>query len=176
MKKLILTATTVVLVLIIAKVAYDLFIILPEKYVYEYGSHTEDLASYKNPAPELTAEDVVEIQLEALKNNDESDKGIERAFNFTSSYIAKDEKTLRSFTNIVKSERFCSILNYSGVEKSPVRYHYNTAFQMVQVTDQEDRKVIFLFTLTRHLDKPYKGCWLTESVRKIKEEEPFEHI
>ena len=176
MRKFAITSITIVLVLIVAKVSYDLFLMLPESYVSGNGLLHGNLQSYKMPTPELTPGDVVEIQLQALKNNDDTDEGIERAFNFISSYFSKDENSLRTFTNIVKSEDFQAILNYADVEKSPVRYHYHTAFQMVEVSDKNKRKVVFLFTLKRHHDDPYKGCWMTESVQKIKEDKPPDWI
>lgn len=125
---------------------------------------TDPLSADLRPDPELSPEEVVKIQVEALQNNDRQDRGIEVAFRFAS----PDNKTvtgpLYRFIRLVKNPAYRPILNHKRAEFAPIQLRGNEAQQMVTVITQKGQAVVYLWALTKQETAGCSGCWLTDSV------------
>jgi hypothetical protein len=130
----------------------------------------------KKPSPELSAGEVVEIQLDALQHNDRYDNGIQKAYYFTTTFSEHGRKSFEDFQKLIRSDRYASMLNHHYVSSSSVEYYQNKAFQVVTVVDFRNRKTEFLFELELQKSGPSRGCWLTKNVRIIREESSFSVI
>jgi hypothetical protein len=116
------------------------------------------------PNPALSPEQVVKIQLEALKNNDETNHGIEITFNFASPTNKKYTGPLPRFIQMVKNPLYRPMLNHRSAEYEPIEVSGDTARQRVILTGADGQTVIYLFSLSKQVDGPWKGCWMTDSV------------
>lgn len=138
-------------------------------------SKTESFFSFFNtvssdkpsPKPDFSPEEVVTIQLKAFQENDHSDNGIETVFNFASPENRKYTGPLDFFKAMVKNPTYESLLNMKKYEARKIHIEGNTAQQIVVITDKDDRKAAFLFTLSKQTEGSYKGCWMTSSVIRL---------
>jgi hypothetical protein len=120
------------------------------------------------PAPELTPEQVIRIQLDALKTNDARDGGIRTVFLFASPGNRASSGPIERFIAMVKNPVYRPMLNYRRDETAAMRVRGDQAQQKVTVIGAEGRAT-YLFLLTRQKEKPYTGCWMTDSVIRIEE-------
>jgi hypothetical protein len=123
------------------------------------------------PKPDISPDEVVSIQLKALQENDEKDKGIETVFSFTSPENKKYTGPLDFFKAMVKNPTYEPLLNMRKYDARKIHVEGNSAQQVVVVTDKNGQKAAFLFTLSKQADGNYKGCWMTNSVIRLAYEE-----
>ena len=116
------------------------------------------------PSPELSPEDVVKIQVEALQNNDGDDNGIEVAFRFASPANRQVTGPLNRFTYLVKNPTYRPMLNHKQAEYSPIEITDDTARQRVTITGSDGSASVYLFELSRQNTPTCSGCWLTDGV------------
>ena len=139
---------------------------------YMYRAHSQ----FK-PSPRLSAEQVTDLQLAALKYNDARDQGIRKAFEFVGIDSSNQrEEHFRHFRNMLRSDNFKPILNYRKASKSPVNYYNNNAFRIVTVDSGDGRQITYLFELEFQTSGKHLNCWLTKTVRKLDERSPFAMI
>ena len=107
----------------------------------------DPLSAELRPAPELSPEEVVKIQVEALQHNDRQDRGIEVTFRFAS----PDNKTvtgpLNRFIRLVKNPAYRPMLNHKRAEFSPIKLAGDQAQQKVTVINQDGEAVVNLWEL-----------------------------
>ncbi len=107
-----------------------------------------------NPEPELSPTQVVYIQVEALRHNDNHDKGIKIASRFNSPENREILQASGSFAEVLRGESFlpllfpASIVYYRPGEKDG--YYY----QPVQIYSSEGRVMVYLFYLSLQTDPP----------------------
>lgn len=120
--------------------------------------------SHLEPNPALSPEEVVKIQMEALKYNDETDKGIEVTFRFASPGNKRFTGPLPRFTRMIKNELYSPMLNHQSARYGRLEKSDNFAAQRVTVIDSTGRAVIYLFVLSKQSTPSCTGCWLTDGV------------
>ena len=125
------------------------------------------LADALQPNPDLSPEDVVRIQVEALQNNDSEDKGIEVAFRFASPANRQVTGPLHRFTNLVKNPAYRPILNHKLAEYDPIEIVENSAQQRVTVVAADGSASVYLFELSKQETASCSGCWMTDSVSLV---------
>jgi tetratricopeptide (TPR) repeat protein len=116
------------------------------------------------PDPSLSPKDVVRIQLEALRNNDDTDNGIRIAFGFASPGNKAVMGPLDRFTTLLKGPLYNEMLNYSSQEFGPMIVHGDSAQQQVTLVVSKGVPVRFRFFLSRQRAGRLEGCWLTDGV------------
>ena len=126
-------------------------------------------AESPKPDPKLSPEEVIRIQLEALRDNDtpEKDSGIARAFEFASPGNRAATGPLDNFIQLVKSPAYRPMLNHRRAERGQIRVTGDEARQRVTLTDARGRKITYIFILSRQQEEPYAGCWMTDSVIRV---------
>jgi hypothetical protein len=127
----------------------------------------EDLPS--KPDPSLDPNDVVQIQLEAFRNNDtpEPNSGIRRAFAFASPENREFTGPVDEFIDLLHDPRYRDLLNFQDVEYGPVDSVEDTAVQPVMVVNQAGDPVVSMFALSRQTEPPYEDCWMTDGVMRM---------
>jgi len=119
------------------------------------------------PAPDLSPEDVVRIQVEALQNNDEQDKGIEVTFRFASPANKQATGPLGRFIRMVKDPAYSPMLNHKTADYDPIEIEDNSATQRVTIINTNGKATVYLFKLSKQAGPPCNGCWMTDSVTVV---------
>jgi hypothetical protein len=117
------------------------------------------------PSPRLSPTEVVRRQLEALQHNDDpsTDSGIAAAFAMASPQNRAQTGPLARFIRMVH-ENYPELLNHRDARLPAVRIHGDEAWQPVELTDRDGRRLRYLFILRRQIAPPCPGCWMTDGV------------
>ena len=116
------------------------------------------------PNPELSPEQVVKIQVQALQQNDSEDRGIEITFRFASPANKQFTGPIGRFKRLVKNPAYRPMLNHKAAEYDPIDLAGETASQRVTIIDANGNATVYLFTLSKQSGPPCEGCWMTDSV------------
>ena len=118
------------------------------------------------PSPDLGVADVVRIQVEAMGANDEPrpDAGVETAFRFASPGNRAATGPLPRFARMVHGPAYADLLDFERAEYGPVRLDGDRATQEVTVVHGGERRVTFVFGLSRQRGGDCDGCWMTDGV------------
>jgi hypothetical protein len=115
------------------------------------------------PNPDLSPDQVVRIQLQALQNNDDEDRGIEITFRFASPGNRRTTGPLNRFTVMIKTG-YHFMLNYRSARYEPIEIIGHKAQQRVILYDAQGNGIVYLFSLSKQVTGDCVGCWLTDSV------------
>jgi hypothetical protein len=126
----------------------------------------------QQPSAELTAQDVVRIQLEALKYNDDQNRGIEIVYRFASPGNKRYTGPLPRFITMISAAAYRPLLNHTAVEYGEIEVAGDQAAQRVSIAAEGGMLVVYVFLLSRQKGIECNGCWMTdavfvESVQKI---------
>lgn len=110
------------------------------------------------PEPELTPEQVVKRQLEAIRASNGTSDGLAAAFEFSSA-AHRDKMAV-----LIRAARYQALLNFEKAEFGPARIEGMDARQIVSLYDDQGQVRMFLFDLRRQTSGPDKGRWLIEAV------------
>jgi hypothetical protein len=129
------------------------------------------------PASKLSPTDVVTLQLQALKHNDEprADAGIATVFRFTSPGNRELTGPLPHFAKMIH-QGYAAMLDYQTATLEPVIVKGDAALQGVDLIDSDGNAHRYVFILSRQQDAPYRGCWMTDSVLSDEAERPSQAI
>ena len=118
------------------------------------------------PDPTLTPEQVVRIQLEALRRNDAADRGIAVAFRFASPDNRRMTGPEPRFGAMIKNGPYALMLNYDRALFAPIEVRGRDALQAVTLVSAGAAPVTYLFHLRRQeASGPLANCWMTEGVQ-----------
>jgi hypothetical protein len=115
------------------------------------------------PSPELTPEQVVQIQLNALRHNDSRNRGIEVAFRFASPNNKLQTGPLARFTHMLQQGPYNLMLGYDNAVFDPVEIEEDHARQRVTLIGS-GLVVAYEFYLSRQTEGACIGCWMTDAV------------
>ncbi len=115
------------------------------------------------PVPSLTPDEVVRIQLSALRDNDESDRGIAITFRFASPSNKAQTGPLSRFAQMIKAGPYRLMLEFRDAEYDPVEIVEDMARQRVTLTGPT-YAVTFAFYLSKQVHAECRGCWMTDAV------------
>ena len=123
---------------------------------------------FVSPIPELSPDQVVKLQLKALRNNEKlgDDSGIRGCYNFASPANKAYTGPLERFVRMVKNPLYNSLLNHKVAHFEPVVIMGDEAQQRVTLIDMDDQEAVYVFSLSRQYGDGYVGCWMTDSVMK----------
>ncbi len=136
----------------------------------------EPVAQLPMPSPNLLPQQVVAIQLKALRDNDIQDTGIEIAFNFAAPENKAFTGPLENFKQMVKNTQYEPLLNFKKCETNRMHIEGNEAQQIAIITDKNGRKAAYLFSLAKQQKGLFQGCWMVESVIRIAYEEKMVRV
>lgn len=127
------------------------------------GSTEDPLGDGLVPQPGLSPGEVIRIQLEALRNNDEGDRGIAVAFRFASPANRASTGPLPRFIRMIKRGPYALMLDFRTARYGKVEVSEGRARQRVTLTAPRAR-VSYWFHLSRQSEAPYLNCWMTDAV------------
>ena len=115
------------------------------------------------PTPALSPGDVIRIQLEALRHNDEQDRGIAVAFRFASPANRANTGPLPRFIAMIEQGPYALMLDFREADYGPVETVADQARQRVTLTGERS-SMTYWFYLSRQSEAPYADCWMTDAV------------
>ena len=118
--------------------------------------------SYPNPS--LKANEVVSLQLLAMQQNDESNKGIEITFRFASPQNKLQTGPLENFIMLVRNISYRPLLNHVNANFLNLKVEGNRAMQEVVITASNGTRKGFRFLLSLQKGNQFKDCWMTDAV------------
>jgi hypothetical protein len=94
----------------------------------------------------------------ALQRNDEQapDSGIATAFRFASPGNRAATGPLERFIQLVKSPAYKPLLNHKTAARGAVRIADDIARQRVTLTAANGERIVYLFTVSKQTEDPYK--------------------
>lgn len=121
------------------------------------------------PSPDLSPQEVVRLQVDALGANDtpHEDAGIEAAFAFASPANKRATGPLRRFRRLFDTPAYGPMIDHQGAQYSVPQVEEGTAQMGVILRTNEGARVGYLFRLSKQTDPPHEGCWMTDGVRRV---------
>lgn len=116
-----------------------------------------------SPSPALSPEQVVRIQLEALRGNDATDRGIAICFRFASPANKLSTGPLSRFARMIKKGAYRLMLEYRHVDYEPIQVLDDVARQRVTLTSSTTA-ITYVFYLSKQSQSDCDGCWMTDAV------------
>ena len=119
------------------------------------------------PNPNIKPNEVIKIQLEALKVNDlpYKDAGIMQTWEFAHPSNREFTGPLSNFSLMMKSSSYSLMLGHSEHNIIFVSKNQEIANYFVELTDNIGNKFGFTWTLQKVLiDNEFKDCWMTIGV------------
>lgn len=116
----------------------------------------------KQPSPEIEPADVVQAQLQALRDND-----FVTLFEFASPKNKAHTGPLSRFTEMIQGRAYSMMLGHKSAEVlstlsvAPERFQ-----QRVRITSSNGKRAIFSWSLSRQETDPFQDCWMTDSVHR----------
>jgi hypothetical protein len=118
----------------------------------------------QQPSAELTPQEVVRIQMEALKYNDDKNRGIEIVFRFASPNNKVITGPLSRFITMINGRAYRPMLNHSTVDYDRIRVVGDQAAQRLSLTTADGLIVEYVFVLSKQRGAECSGCWMTDAV------------
>lgn len=115
------------------------------------------------PDPALSPAEVIRIQLEALRHNDDQDRGIAIAFRFASPANRANTGPLPRFIAMIRQGPYALMLDFREAAYGPVETVSDRARQRVTLTSARE-SVTYWFYLSQQSEAPYADCWMTDAV------------
>ena len=115
------------------------------------------------PTPALAPDQVVRIQLNALRHNDAQNLGIEIAFRFASPNNKLSTGPLPRFISMVRQGPYSLMLAYENLAYHPVEVIEDRARQRVTLIGS-GLVIDYEFYLSRQTEGACVGCWMTDAV------------
>jgi len=119
------------------------------------------------PNPSLSPEAVVSFQLKSLKNNNESDDGIEATFRFASPANKAITGPLPRFAKLFNAEQYKPMLQHRDAQVKLISSNDQVATVMAGLLDNDGEFFWYQFRLSRQKNSPYIDCWMTDSVVRV---------
>ena len=123
------------------------------------------------PSPALTPTEVVRIQLDALRQNDQPypDAGIETTFSFASTGNQIVTGPVERFGRMIKGG-YAVMLDHERAEYDNAVIQDSRAGVRVTLYTAQGAPSTFLFLLSKQTVEPYEDCWMVDSV--VEDERP----
>lgn len=116
-----------------------------------------------SPSLDLGPEEVVAIQVEALRNNDREDRGIRVAFRFASPENRRSTGPIERFAHGIKNGPYRVMLGAQGVSYGLPEVSGRRAFQRVTLFGKS-ASATYVFVLSQQDAGDCIDCWMTDAV------------
>ena len=116
------------------------------------------------PNPNLNANEIVKIQLSAMKENDRTNLGIEITFRFASPNNKIQTGPLERFILLVKNPIYRPLLNHLSSTFLDLKVDGDQAIQEVIIKTTDGTLKGFRFLLSLQKGGEFKDCWMTDAV------------
>lgn len=127
------------------------------------NGHEDDNHVQLLPHPELSASDVVQIQLDALAKSANDPRAAAQVFAFASAANQAVTGPLEDFAAMLTLAPYEALVNRAGCTVGREIQQANIATLLVTTVDNEGHVSLFRFLLSRHLIRG-RECWVTDAV------------
>lgn len=118
------------------------------------------------PNPSLTPQQVVQFQLQALRENKNGD-GIKATFRFASPSNKALTGPIDRFSRLFDAEQYRPMLNHQDAEIKLINNDNSAAEVMAALVDASGEYYWYQFRLSRQHQSPYINCWMTDAVIRV---------
>lgn len=127
---------------------------------------TAERLKQTEPDPSLSPQDVVRIQMEALRDNDTpyDNRGIEVTFNFASPANKRLTGPIERFTAMVHHPVYAPMINHRSANFENQVIEGELASVDVVLMSEDGEYLGYRFTLSRQRGNSYEGSWMTDGV------------
>ena len=117
------------------------------------------------PAENLSAYDVIKIQLNALKNNDDKDTGIKQTWLFAHPENKRYTGPFGNFKKMISDTSYKILLNSTKFKIKLIEENKNKAAYSVNVDAYDNKRYNLTWLLEKaSVSKDCKNCWMTTAV------------
>ena len=117
-----------------------------------------------NPNTKLDPYDVVKIQLNALKNNDEKDDGIKQTWLFAHPNNKKVTGPYERFRIMIYGEQYRHLINHSSHKIDLLTNSPNTFIYKIEILSLDKKLFFYEWHVQKGNENDCKNCWFTTAV------------
>ena len=121
-------------------------------------------AELVKPNKKLDAYEVVKIQLNALKNNNEEDQGIKQTWIFAHPNNKSVTGPYERFRIMIYGQQYKYLLNHSSHKIKLVTNSPNTYVYRIQILTSNKKLYFYEWHVQKGSDDNCKDCWFTSAV------------
>ena len=121
-------------------------------------------ANLIKPNKQLGAFDVVKLQLEALKNNNEKDLGIEQTWLFAHPDNKKVTGPYSRFRIMIYGEQYKHLINHASHKIKLITNSPNTYIYRIEILTKNKKLYFYEWHVQKGSDESCEGCWFTSAV------------
>lgn len=119
------------------------------------------------PSPELSPEDVVQKQMQALSAAGPVAERIDRCYRFASPANREHTGPIERFSAMVQGPAYQALLDATHFLVGRATRQKNEAYLLVTTVDAAGELTLFRFFLSKQEKAPYAGCWMTDAVIRV---------
>tara|TARA_B100000965_G_C19557242_1_gene742825 strand:+ start:96 stop:551 length:456 start_codon:yes stop_codon:yes gene_type:complete len=116
------------------------------------------------PAENLSAYDVVKIQLVALKNNNKDNDGIKQTWLFAHPDNKKYTGPYERFKTMILGQQYKFLLNHSSHKINLISNSPNTFVYGIEIMDNDKKLFFYEWHVQKGNDANCNNCWFTSAV------------
>ena len=116
------------------------------------------------PNEKLEPYDVIKIQLEALKNNDEKDNGIKQTWFFAHPDNKKLTGPYDRFRIMIYGKQYKYLINHDSHKIKLISNSTNTYIYRIEILTEEKKLYFYEWHVQKGSDDNCKNCWFTTAV------------
>ena len=135
-------------------------------FVFSFSILNADIIK---PSKNLTAYDVVKIQLEALKKNNKDDDGIKQTWLFAHPDNKKYTGPYERFKIMLLGEQYKFLINHSSHKINLLSNSPNTFIYRIEIIANDKQLFFYEWHVQKGSDDKCNDCWFTSAVSQ-----PFE--
>lgn len=134
--------------------------------LFQFGSPTASAQQFVHPSPNLSPEQVVEVQLKSLQNNDDPvpDHGIQQTWIFAHPSNKAMTGPLARFTLMIRSPNYETMIGHRARTIEKVVQTDTIAQFSVTIETRDGEKRAFQWIVQKVDAGPHTGSWMTISV------------
>tara|TARA_Y100000996_G_C22109824_1_gene473470 strand:- start:61 stop:516 length:456 start_codon:yes stop_codon:yes gene_type:complete len=121
-------------------------------------------AEMVKPSENLSAYDVIKIQLEALKKNDKNNDGIKQTWIFAHPDNKKFTGPYERFKSMLLGQQYKILLNHSSHKIKLISNSPNTFIYGVEIMDSNKKLFFYEWHVQRGNENNCNNCWFTSAV------------
>lgn len=140
-------------------------LLLPPPALPEEQAATSGLTNLVAANPRLTPEDVVRLQLTALRSSRRDETAIEQCFALASPTNRAVTGPCSRFSQMVRRQPYGALVDGERALIGTAVVRGPRAMVLVTVFDEQKNVCVYRFLLSRQEAPPYAGCWMTDAVR-----------
>ena len=116
------------------------------------------------PNKKLDPYDVIKIQLDALKNNDNDDLGIKQTWLFAHPDNKKVTGPYAKFRIMIYGQQYKHLINHDSHKIKLITNSPNTFVYRVEILTKEKKLFFYEWHVQKGTDEKCKECWFTSAV------------